>query len=271
MDLVHVRSMRTPRSRAELALAPGEALLGGGTYLFSTPQPPEVTGLVDLTAMGWRAVVPRDDGGLRLAATCTWAQLAAIPETATRTAAPLFRQAARALLASFKVWNTATVGGNMALAYPASMMTVLACALDATVRVWDADGGKRRVPAEDFVTGDMTTVLGPGDVLRAIDFPAAPLDGRTAFRSWSKAPLGRAAGMAAGRRDADGRLTVVLAGATTHPYVLRFDGVPEALELARAIDPIDTWFGDQQGALEWRRALSYLAAEEIRLELAEAA
>ncbi len=48
MDLISVRETRVPRTRDELVFAPGERPLGGGTWLFSEPQP-GLTGLVDLT------------------------------------------------------------------------------------------------------------------------------------------------------------------------------------------------------------------------------
>ena len=51
VDLNTVTSYRFATSRADLALAPGEKVLGGGTWLFSEPQP-DVTGLVDLVDDG---------------------------------------------------------------------------------------------------------------------------------------------------------------------------------------------------------------------------
>ena len=51
MDLTRVESHRFAVDRGGLTLRPGEHLLAGGTWLFSAPQP-EITGLVDLTALG---------------------------------------------------------------------------------------------------------------------------------------------------------------------------------------------------------------------------
>ena len=78
MDLNRVTTFRRPQSRADLVLAPGEIFLGGGSWLFSEPQP-QTAGLVDLTALRWEPI-ERIDDGLRLAATCTLAQLAALPD-----------------------------------------------------------------------------------------------------------------------------------------------------------------------------------------------
>ena len=48
------------------------------------------------------------------------------------------------------------------------------------------------------------TALGPGDVLRAVEIPAAALRSRTALRKASLAPLGRSAALLAGRPVAPG-------------------------------------------------------------------
>ena len=111
----------------------GDAWLGGGTALFAAPDP-AVTRLLDLAAAGWPPLTVRPDG-LEIAATCTIAELASQPH-------PLFTQCANSLLASFKVWNVATVGGNIALSLPAGPMTSLAVALDATLVLWTATSSR---------------------------------------------------------------------------------------------------------------------------------
>ena len=90
------------------------------------------------------------------------AELAAFAGPAEWTATPLFRQCCTALVGSFKVWNVATVGGNICLALPAGPMTSLCAALDGVAVVWTPDGGERRVPVAEFVVGDRRTVLAPG-------------------------------------------------------------------------------------------------------------
>src|ERR1700712_566718 len=78
VDLNTVTTYRRASSRSDLTLAHGERFLGGGTWLYSEPQV-DTTGLVDLTTMGWPALEYRNDG-LRIAATCTIAELADLPE-----------------------------------------------------------------------------------------------------------------------------------------------------------------------------------------------
>src|SRR5690242_16378544 len=89
---------------------PGDAWLAGGTWLLSEPQP-GTTRLLDLTSLRWPALVASPDA-LVISATCTVAELfgfAPAPELGWRIG-PLVRQCCEAFLASFKIWNLATVG-----------------------------------------------------------------------------------------------------------------------------------------------------------------
>lgn len=267
MDLIEVDSMRVPTSRVELALADGEALLGGGTWLFSEPQP-GIRGLVDLTALGWAPVTDSADGGLEVAATCTLAQLR---DAAPRfgAAAPVVTACVDALLGSWKIHNVATVGGNICLALPAGPMTSLAAGLGATALIWSPDGTERRVPVAGFVTGVRSTVLRAGEVLRAVEFPAPP--DWVSHRRASLAPLGRSAALVLARRSADHAravgFTLTVTASTPAPRVFGFPRVPDAAELAAAIETCD-WYEDAHGAADWRRAMTLRFAEELRAEAA---
>src|SRR5271166_885831 len=135
MDLNTVEAIVSPRTRSELpALGPGDALLAGGTWLFSEPQR-HLRRLVDLGSLGWEALRVGDDG-LHIAATCRIAELHALAAPDSWTAAHPIGACCNALLGSFKVLNEATVGGNMCLALPAGPMTALAAALDGVCTIW---------------------------------------------------------------------------------------------------------------------------------------
>jgi len=259
MDLVTVQSARVARERGDLVLAPGEVPIGGGTWLYSEQQP-GVTGVVDLLGMGWEPIT-RTANSIVIAATCTIEMLRALPDS------PLFLQCADSLLASWKIQRIATVGGNIALALPAGPMTSLAVGLDATLVLWTATS-ERRVPAVSFVTGVRTTVLAPGEVLRAIDVPLASLH-RTAFRRIALSPLGRTGTLVTGRTDASGDTVFGVTGGTTRPHRLAFDDPPSAAQVAAAVDTIDDWYDDAHGSPDWRRAMSLAFCEEIRKELGE--
>jgi CO/xanthine dehydrogenase FAD-binding subunit len=269
MDLITVRDIRMPRTREEVTFAPGEIPLGGGTWLFSERQD-DITGLVDLTALGWDPI-EISDAGLTVAATCTIAELLRLPARPEWTAHPLIAQCVNSLLASFKIWNVATVGGNICTSLPAGPMISLASALDATAVIWTAGAGERRMPVAQFILGNRRNELAPGEVLRAIEFPAETLSSRTGFRRIALSPLGRTGTMVIARVDPGGRTVFTVSGGTPRPRQLRFESVPTAAELAHALTDIREWHSDAHGAPDWRQHMSGLFAEELRIELGGAA
>jgi CO/xanthine dehydrogenase FAD-binding subunit len=242
--------------------APDERPLGGGTWLFSEPQP-GLGGLVDLTGMGWEPLTAQADGSLSIAATCTLAELRSFEH-------PLFAPAVDALLGSWKVHRIATVGGNICLALPAGPMTSLTAALDGVGVIWTPSGGERRLPIVELVTGVVQNALEAGEVLRAIELPAATMTSRTAMRRISLAALGRSGTFVIARVDDDGTFVVTITAGTPRPRQLRFAALPNADTLAAAIDAeVDgDWYDDPHGAPDWRRAMSLRFAEELRVELA---
>ena len=258
MDLTAVTGYRAARGRDDLALAPGEVFLAGGTWLYSEPQP-AVTGLVDLTALGWPALEELPGGGLRIAATCTIAELAAVR--------PFFHQCATALLASVKVWHVATVGGNICRSYAAAAMVSLAVTLDGVALVWTPDGGSYRIPVADLITGNGSNTLSPGEVLRAVDLPGPALAGRTTFRQIALATMGRSGAVLTGRLDPSGAVTLVITAATLRPVVLRYPTLPTAGALAADVTAVDGYYTDPLGPADWRRQVSGVLLEEIRQEL----
>ena len=276
MDLNTVETMTVPASRDDLwPIGPGDAILAGGTWLFSEPQP-HIRRLIDITRLGWKPITLADNG-IELSATCTLKEVSQLTSqlAAARpawTAAPLLHQCCTALLASFKIWATATVGGNICLALPAGAMISLTSALDAELTIWRADGTDRRLPVTEFVTGVATNALGPGDVLRSVWLPATALRAAIAYRQLAPSPLGRSGVVVIGRRDtaADGgRFVLSVTAATVRPCVFVFPAIPSAAELTAAHRSIgeDAWTRDAHGDPDWRRAVTLVLAEQIRREL----
>ncbi|KPI05248.1 molybdopterin dehydrogenase FAD-binding protein [Actinobacteria bacterium OK074] len=267
MDLNTVVEIRDARQPAPWR--PGDAWLGGGTYLFSEPQP-HLRRLVDLSRTGWRPVALLPDGSLEIAATCTIAQLSRFAKELTAQAAPLFEQCCRAFLASFKIWNMATVGGNLCNALPAGPMISLTAALDGECLLVAQDGTRRRVPVADFVTGAGRKDLAEGELLRSVTLPARALGCRTAFRQASLYGLGRSGVLVVGALDpVDGSLAITVTAATVRPVRLSFPLPPTAEALRTAVGAAvadDEWFDDLHGLPEWRRHMTLRYAEEIRRE-----
>jgi CO/xanthine dehydrogenase FAD-binding subunit len=247
----------------------GDAWLGGGTYLFSEPQP-ALRRLIDLDGFGWTPIELKGDV-LSVASTAKIADLFAWKCAPEWTAAHLISDCCNALLGSFKIWNMATVGGNICLSLPAGPMTSLASALGASCLIWMPGGGERRVPAAEFVTGNRRNVLARGELLRAIDIPVESLKSRAAFRQVSLTPLGRSAALLIGMRAPNGRTAITVTASTVRPVRMEFPRCPGIGELQDAIAqaiPASLYHDDIHGHPEWRRHLTLNLAEEIRRELA---
>lgn len=247
----------------------GDGWLAGGTWLFSEPQP-HLRRLVDLRGFFWEPLVVGEKG-LRISPTCTIAELEALQVPAEWTVAPLIQQCCRSFLASFKVWNTATVGGNICMSLPAGPMISLSVALEGVYTLRLRDGGERRVAAEEFVTGDHQNILQPGDLLREIELPTAALQKRTSFRRMSLTHLGRSTALLIGTLDPqDGAFMLTVSASTKRPIRLSFDTTPDARSLRerlREAIPDSIYHDDVHGAPDYRKHLTFHFAEEIRAEL----
>jgi CO/xanthine dehydrogenase FAD-binding subunit len=271
MDLNTIMHVATPGHRRDLpAWERGDAWLAGGTWLFSEPQP-QLTRLIDLTSFRWPALVIGEQG-LEIGATCRIAELDAAALPARWIAAPLINQCCRAFVASFKIWNMATVGGNLCLALPAGPMISLAAALEGTCTIWCPDGSERHVAAAEFVVAPERNALRPGELLRKIDLPASALIKRAAFRQTSLTPLGRSAALLIGTvSPPDGAFVLTVTASTPRPVQLVFPSIPHALPLRDAIEakiPPASYFDDVHGMPAWRRHMTLRLAEETRQELA---
>ncbi|MGB9306104.1 MAG: FAD binding domain-containing protein [Mycobacterium sp.] len=246
----------------------GDAWLAGGTWLFSEPQP-TVRRLVNLTELGWPTLVPEAEG-LEIAATCTITELHEFVPPDDWRAGSLLRTSCEAFLASFKVWNAATVGGNICMSLPAGPMITMTVALEATYRLWAPDGTERTLAARDFVIGNHQNVLRPGEILRSVHIPDHALRRRHTYRRFTLTKLGRSTifMVATQTPGADDLMLTITAG-TTHPVVLQFGTVPDADTLQQHIDaiPTEVWFADPNGTPDHRRHLAKHYAEEIRIEL----
>ncbi|MBB4258601.1 MULTISPECIES: FAD binding domain-containing protein [unclassified Bradyrhizobium] len=269
MDLNTITTVARPQTRTQLpAWTAGDAWLAGGTWLFSEPQV-HLKRLIDLTDLKWPALTITDSH-LSIAATCTVAQLDGLACPSDWLAAPLINQCCRAFLASFKIWKTATVGGNVCMSLPAGPMISLTAALGGVCTIWKAGGGEQKIPVVDFVTGNQRNRLTPGDLLRQIDIPIAALKRRTAYRQISLAPVGRSAALLIGSLDADGTLTLTVTASTARPIQLSFAKPPDAGALRDAIIQQitdDLYHTDIHGQPLWRKHMTLRLAEEVRREL----
>ena len=245
----------------------GDAWLGGGTWLFSQPQP-SVRRLLDLASFGW-APLSQSDDGLEITATCTLGELCAWRPRFRWPAAVLARQCCDALLASFKVQHVATVGGNICLSLPAGSMTSLAASLDGVATLVAPGGAVREMPVADFVTGDGANALRTGELLRSVFLPASSLRCRAAFRQVSLSPVGRSAVLVIARSSPQtGEAVVTVTASTPRPLVLRFGAPPSPESAVAVLDAaFPEYLDDVHGNAPWREAMTRRGVAEAAAEL----
>lgn len=268
MDLNTIQEIARPDSSSgAIEWREGDAWLAGGTWLFSEPQP-HLRRLIDLQGLGWKSL-SISAGGLEIGATCTIAELFALKAPADWTAAPVIDQCCRSFLSSFKIWNTATVGGNICMALPAGPMISLAVALEGIGTIQQPGGGERKAAIEDFVTGNHRNILRPGEMLRRIELRAAALRKRSAFRRVSLTHLGRSTALLVGTLGPqDGVFMLTVSASTERPLRIKFDKIPDQKGLRSRLEKeIPAFFDDVHGAPDYRKHMTFHFAEEIRCEL----
>jgi CO/xanthine dehydrogenase FAD-binding subunit len=273
MNLSTITDIKRPSSADEITRwHPSYAWLAGGTWLFSEPQWATDT-LIDLDGLNWPAL-QATAAGLEIAATCRLAELQAFKGAREWAAVPLITECCNSLLMSFKIWNMASIGGNICMSLPAGAMISLTAALEGVCTLWPRDGSPRQVPVVDFVTGNHANVLKPGELLRSIHLPATALAKRFAFRRASLTHLGRSAALIMGTQSPKSEdMLLTITASVPRPVQLKFAKIPSAVELRRAIDgqvPEDGYFDDVHGSAAYKRHLTAHFCEEIRQELSQA-
>ncbi len=86
-------------------------------------------------------------------------------------------------VATVRIRNQATVGGNLAHADPAQDPPPMLIALGAQV-ILANELGERSLPLEEFFVGYLTTVLQPGEVVTAVRLPPLPQGTRAVYHKF---------------------------------------------------------------------------------------
>lgn len=269
MDLNTITEIQRPASVDDVKQwQPGYAWLAGGTWLFSEPQVNTHT-LIDLETLKWPSLIATAEG-LEIAATCKVVELDRFAAPPEWIGAPLLSECCHSFLASFKIWNEATVGGNIIMSLPAGPMISLTCALEGVISLWPRDGDPRQMPVVDFVTGNHENVLQPGELMRSIFLPAHALKKKHAFRRFTLTHLGRSETLIIGTLCPEhGEFVLTITASTLRPRQFRFEAIPTAAEVRRVIDgiPLEDYLADTHGSPAHRQHLTYYFAEQIRAEL----
>jgi len=163
----------------ELLQAPDARILAGGQSLIpslnmrlSSPQL-----LVDITGIPGLSGIRAANGVVTIGALVTHAAMERSADI--QRYVPLLAQAVPHV-AHAAIRNRGTIGGSLALADPAAEYPACALALGATLVV-AAKSGERRIEAGRFFKGLFETDLAPGEILTAVEFPAAASSDRSAF------------------------------------------------------------------------------------------
>lgn len=230
------------------------AWLAGGTWMFTQPQP-QVKTLVDMQHLGWSEIECTPDG-LTIGATCILSHLLQATYPPEWSAVAALHSAVHEL-ASFKVQNVATIGGNVCLALPAGTFAPALVALGATYHLIAPNGATRDVPALAFQTGDRQTVLQPGEALRQIWIPAENLTWHVGYRRICVATAGLAVTIVVVAYNPRTRATRIAIGAATPaPQVLSFPDMPSPMAMAAALDaqcPLTAYLDNEQASAIYRR------------------
>ena len=169
----------------ELLAAHGEDahLMAGGTALVlllqqGLLQPGHVVGLNDVAEL--RGIRRLDDGGLRIEALTTHrqAERSADVQAFCPALAETFNH-----VATVRIRNQATIGGNLAHADPAQDPPPMLIALNGQAVVVSRQG-ERRIPLDEFFVDFFETALQPGEVLVAVEVPALAAGTRVTYKKF---------------------------------------------------------------------------------------
>jgi carbon-monoxide dehydrogenase medium subunit len=154
-------------------------ILAGGTSFMlmhrqGLVQPGHVVGLRGVNELhGIRA----QGGGLEIGATTTHREVERSPEV--RGFCPTLSENFRRI-ATVRIRNQATIGGNLVHADPAQDPPPMLLALDAEI-VIAGKNGERTMPLDDFFEDYFQTAVQEGEVLKLIRIPPLPAGARTTY------------------------------------------------------------------------------------------
>ncbi len=221
-----------------------------------------------------------DDGGLQINALVTHreAELSADVRAYCVALNETFHH-----VATVRIRNQATVGGNIAHGDPAQDPPPMLIALNASVVLRSARG-ERSVPLEQFFQGYLTTTLQPDEVLTAIQLPPLPPGTRATYEKFLPRTRDDYAtvSVAAVAQMQDGRCSdvrIALGGAA--PVPLRLTQVEDALRgesltedrIREAVAPIPNLVdppSDARGSAEYKRKMARVWTERALRRLAHA-
>jgi aerobic carbon-monoxide dehydrogenase medium subunit len=256
-------------------------LMAGGTALVlllqqGLVQPGHVVGLSKIAEL--RGIRRLDNEGLEIRALTTHRQAERSAEVQAYCPA-LAENFAR--VATIRIRNQGTVGGNLAHADPAQDPPPMLIVLGGQAVVASRDG-QRRVPLDEFFVDYFETALQPGEVLVSVELPPLPAGTRVTYKKFlprtqdDYATVSVAAALRVGADFACEEVRVALGAAATTPVrarnvetALRGQRLtPAAIEDAAAlvhdeVDPLD----DLRGSAAYKREMARVWTKRALQEL----
>jgi carbon-monoxide dehydrogenase medium subunit len=260
-------------------------LMAGGTALVlllqqGLVQPGHVVGLSKIAEL--RGIRRLDTGGLEMRALTTHRQAERSAEVQAYCPA-LAENFAR--VATIRIRNQGTVGGNLAHADPAQDPPPMLIALGGQAVVASRDG-QRRLPLDEFFVDYFETALQPGEVLVSVELPPLPAGTRVTYKKFlprtqdDYATVSVAAALRVGADLTCEEVRVALGAAATVPVrarnvetALRGQRLtPAAIEDAAAlvrdeVDPLD----DLRGSAAYKREMARVWTKRALQELVDLA
>jgi carbon-monoxide dehydrogenase medium subunit len=259
-------------------------LMAGGTALVlllqqGLVQPGHVVGLRKVAEV--QGIRRREDGGLQIRAMATHRQAETSADVQAYCSA-LANNFAR--VATIRIRNQGTVGGNLAHADPAQDPPPMLIALGGEAVV-ASRGSQRRIPLDEFFVDYFETALQPGEVLVSIDLPPLPTGTRVTYKKFlprtqdDYATVSVAAALRLGQDHICEEVRVALGAAATIPVHARkvedalrgqrldAQTVKDAAALVRdEVDPLD----DLRGSAAYKREMARVWTQRALQELLDA-
>ena len=196
------------------ALAGGQSLIPTMAFRLAAPAV-----LVDLGKIPGLDKIQIDANSVRLGARVRWRDIER--DGRLKSAHPLL-VAAIAQVAHYQIRNRGTVGGSLAHADPAAEMPGIAVTCDAEILV-SGSTGERIIPAGEFFTGPLSTLLADDELVTEVRLPAWPANRRWGFEELARRRGDFAIAGVAAFYDVDGEgkasnAHIGVIGACTRPH-----------------------------------------------------
>jgi carbon-monoxide dehydrogenase medium subunit len=259
-------------------------LMAGGTALVlllqqGLVQPGHVVGLRKVAEL--QGIRRLEDGGLQIRAMATHRQAEVSPDVQAYCGA-LANNFSR--VATIRIRNQGTVGGNLAHADPAQDPPPMLISLDAQAVV-SSRQGRRRIPLDEFFVDYFETAMQPGEVLESIDLPPLAAGTRVTYKKFlprtqdDYATVSVAATLRVGPDNTCEDVRVALGAAATVPVHARnvenalrgqrldAQKIKDAAALVRdEVDPLD----DLRGSANYKREMARVWTQRALQELLDA-